>query len=837
MLLPLLLASLLQQGADVLGPPQGAEVSASIPNSEGLVAIYHYGTQTGLRDRLIRNGEMYDDMGGMIAGRTDTQLAQRLGVPITVLPALAENEELFTLVAHHDEEAGPVATGGREIWVSADGRVRLRALTKAELATMTQPGFRCHGAVRQITNRPITPVTAQSFGGGGTINAITPDPAIAGWVAQVSQTNLAADVATMEAFGTRRHWETGEVTAQNWLLAELGAYGLTTSLYDYDSGADVVIAEKIGLTDPSKIVVIGAHYDSVNWAGSASSPAPGADDDASGTAGVLEIARILSSQDFDFTIRFCAFSGEEMGLLGSEAYAAHLENIGANVIGMVQLDMTAYRAPGDTRSVGFITNDTDTNMNNFAMDVYAAYVPTLPINIGPLSGGTSDHRSFFNHGFPAIFPFEDLGQYSPYIHTPSDITGTSANDFVLAEMITAGALATVAELARPLSMTMSHNALGDTQDEVGPYLAVADVVAQGGGAVNTVDLMWRLEGATWNTVAMNPTGTPNEWSGGIPGQISPARVEYYLVATDSNNRSVWLPEGFAAGDNVHRFVVGIYNRIAFDDFESISDNGWTHTQIATQDDWQRGTPQGNAGDPGGAFSGSKAWANDLGLSGWNGNYAANVENRLDSPDFDCSGAIGVHLRFARWLTVEDATYDHARIYINGQQVWQNPTGSDLIDSSWSLQDLDISAIADNNSSVSVRFHLDSDGGLEYGGWTIDDFELYTLEPVGGPGGPVLNAPGSVNAGSPVTISLSNAGANSPWWLLYSFSNSGTVISGVSFEIGAPWTLLHNGTADGSGNASFTQTVPAGASGMTVYIEAATNPGTPDTTNMLTLQIQ
>ncbi len=168
-------------------------------------------------------------------------------------------------------------------------------------------------------------------------------------------------------------------------------------------------------------------------------------------------------------------------------------------------------------------------------------------------------------------------------------------------------------------------------------------------------------------------------------------------------------------------------------------------------------------------------------------------------------------------------------------MWQNPTNGDLLDNSWSIQDLDISAWADNNPSVQVRFYLDSDGGLEYGGWNIDDFELYTLDPVGGTS-PTLTAPGNVNAGSPITINLSNGGANSPWWLLYSLSNTGTVISGVTFEIGPPWTLLHNGNADGAGNASYTQTVPAAASGLTVYIEAAVDPGTPDTTNMLTLQI-
>ena len=109
----------------------------------------------------------------------------------------------------------------------------------------------------------------------------------------------------------------------------------------------------------------------------------------------------------------------------------------------------------------------------------------------------------------------------------------------------------------------------------------------------------------------------------------------------------------------------------FDDLESGAP-GWTHGTIGPQDDWQLGTPQGNAGDPGAAYSGSSVWANDLGMSGWNGAYANNTNNWLRSPYIDCSGQTGVHLAFQRWLGVEDGFFDQARIKINGTQVWMNP---------------------------------------------------------------------------------------------------------------------------------------------------------------------
>lgn len=807
----------------------GLALQATTPD----VAIYQYGDNIGLRDALIRQGDMYDDLGGHIVGEADLVLAESLGVTMADIGEPASNEVLYTFMAHSDPGADKIEKSGRALWHSPSGHAALVAMPKAAIGKI--PMFRCHGAIRPVRMQPIKPT---NFQGSNRLAAIAPNPTIQGMVAQVSQTNLQTDVATMEAFGTRRHNEPGEVNAENWLVGRMQSLGLQTSTFDYDSGADVVIGELTGLTDPSKIVVIGGHYDSVNWQGSAGSPAPGADDDASGTSGVLEIARILVAQGgFDYTIRFCAWSGEEFGLLGSEAYAAMLDNTGANVIGMVQLDMTAYLAPGDVRSVDFVTNDTDAGLNQFAMDVYAAYVPGLVVNSGSFSSGSSDHRSFFNHGFPSTFPFEDINQYSPYIHTANDVSGVSANDFLLAQMITQGALATVAELARPLSMTMAHLALPDTQNEAGPYTATVDVVSQTAATVTGVDLFWRLEGQpTFNTITMGPTGTPDQWSGDIPGQQSPERVEYYMVATDSAGGSAYTPDGLQAGENLNRFVIGVYNRISFFDFEAAGDEGWAHVQVAAQDDWQRGTPAGKVEDPGAAYAGSNAWGNDLGPSGFNGSYASNVENYLESPALDCSGQTGVKLRFARWLTVEEGQYDQAQIHVNGQLVWENPFSGNLVDTAWSLQDLDISTWADNNPSVEVRFSLKSDGGVELGGWNIDNFELYTLEPVGGGGSMSLGGPSSVTAGNQVTLSLTNAAASANWYLIYSFSNSGTTIFGTPFEVGAPWFLFHTGSTNASGDGSHTFTVPPSGAGRTIHFEAATNTGSIENSNLHTLTV-
>jgi hypothetical protein len=803
-------------------------------------AVYEYGADLRLRDRLIAGGRMYDDLGGWIAGAPDARLAAAAGAPMTALEGVAAGDVLFVIVEHGAHGAGdadPFAAAGAEVWTSPDARIALRAAPKSALDGL--PVFQCHGAGRIVN--PAAPIAPRAAfrAPGGSLNALNPDPEIAGWVAQVTQPNLLADVNTMVAFGTRRHFQPGEVACENWLEARMASLGLAVTTWDYDSGADVVIGELPGVKDPTKIVVIGGHYDSIVSSGSSNGPAPGADDDASGVAAVLEIARILSQQSFDYTIRFCAWSGEEYGLLGSEAYAAHLDNINADVIGMVQLDMVAYRAPGDTYSVDFVLNDTDPGLNAFSMSCYEAYVPTLQVKSGSLSGGTSDHRSFFQHGFAATFPFEDLPSYSPYIHSTNDVVGVSANDFQLAEWITEGALATVAELARPASLTLAHVGLPDTQDEQGPYVVDADVTPLGGATTAGVELVWRVGGGNWNSVAMSPTGSPNEWRGLIPGQASPAMVDYHLIATASNGRDAWLPDGFAPGERNFRFVVGVFQSLYANAFDGATDEGWTHAQISTQDDWQRGTPMGNSGDPSAAYSPTRCWGNDLGPSGFNGAYQPNVHNYLRSPAIDCSGKTGVRLRLQRWLTVEEGIYDQAKIEVNGIVVWQNPPSGDLLDNAWTPMDLDVSQWADGNPAVQITFRLQSDGGVQYGGWNLDDFELYVLGAVGGGGNAiVLNGPVSIPAGAASTWTFSGAPASAPYWFLKGASANGLTYQGHVFDVGAPVSVLKSGTTSPAGGGSVTLNVPGGASGATAFFEVASKSGPVwKDSNLLTVTVQ
>lgn len=808
------------------------------PESVLPVGVYNPKGDAAVAERLIAAGEIYARAGEYLIGEGNPALAESLSVDYTALPALAPDEELVLVRAHRHDPQASLPDGLRLLWRSEG--FSLGAAPSHAVVAAVRKHASCHNSVQLITRQPLVPVLPRTFGRQAAVSA---DPRIQAMVAQVDKANIEAVVTHLStSYYSRRHFTSGEVQAQNWLRSQFDSYGgLTTSLHNYDSGADNVVAELPGQGDPSKVVIVGSHYDSVNW-NSTSQPAPGADDNASGTAGVHEIARVLSQYPFEYTIRFINFSGEELGLYGSEAYAGDMQSQGQDIVAMINLDMTSYRRPQDPYRVYIVEDDTSAALNAFLADVYAAYLPGFGVWSGTLLGGTSDHRPFNNHGFPACFPFEDFYD-SPYLHTADDVIGTSATDFQLAAYITQGALAALAELARPLGITMSHTPLVDTTDEGGPYPVTATVQSLIGSNVTGAELHWRVGGsASFSSVAMTAGPGANEWSASIPGQISPAQVEYYLTAADDQGSTAWLPSGFGAGEETYSFWVAEIQEIYFADFEGSSDAGWTHAMVSTQDDWQRSSPgpnAGSAGDPLSSYSGSKHWGNDLGPNGWDGKYKSNVNNYLESPPIDCSGATNVHLQFQRSLTVEEGKYDKATIKVNGTQVWVNPQNGHTADSGWTPVTLDISSHADGNASVEVRFQLQSDAGLEFGGWNIDDFRLVSIGPVSGSDAMLLTGPVSAAPGSSLAFDLSQGPANGSSWLLYSLSATGSAIFGHSFDLGSPWYIADGPVGlDASGAAVLAGIVPASVpNGLTVYLEAgASGAGSIFDSNLLTLTI-
>ncbi|MEX1025891.1 MAG: hypothetical protein WD226_12530 [Planctomycetota bacterium] len=271
--------------------------------------------------------------------------------------------------------------------------------------------------------------------------------------------------------------------------------------------------------------------------------------------------------------------------------------------------------------------------------------------------------------------------------------------------------------------------LADTLDENGPYGVSADLEPVFSSGILAATLFYSVDGGPESFGQLSHFGG-DTWGATIPGAPSPARIAYRLEATNALGDS----RSFPPNGGSLSFAVGVKDVYYEENFDGPDDAGWTHAQVSTQDDWQRGVPQGRSGssqgvvwsDPASAFSGPNAWGNDLGPSGFNGSYQPNVENYLRSPSIDLSSASNVSLSFRRWLTVEEASYDQAQIRVNGNVVWENPQTGHLLDTAWNLVSLDIASFADGDPAAVLEFRLISDGGLNLGGWNIDDLALASL---------------------------------------------------------------------------------------------------------------
>jgi cysteine-rich repeat protein len=209
-------------------------------------------------------------------------------------------------------------------------------------------------------------------------------------------------------------------------------------------------------------------------------------------------------------------------------------------------------------------------------------------------------------------------------------------------------------------------------------------------------------------------------------------VRFRIEVDLQDGNALAFPENLA--DPEYEFYAGQVEELYCTDFETDPfADGWTHGAVggaseSETDDWVWGVPMSPASsnDPVAAFSGENVIGNDLGGE-LDGLYSANVDTFVASPMIDVGVFSDVRVHYRRWLTVEDAFYDQATITANGREAWTN-LNSDMgeqssthhLDREWRFQDVPVSDFI-TDGKLQVRFGLDTDAGLQFGGWTIDDF--------------------------------------------------------------------------------------------------------------------
>ena len=292
------------------------------------------------------------------------------------------------------------------------------------------------------------------------------------------------------------------------------------------------------------------------------------------------------------------------------------------------------------------------------------------------------------------------------------------------------------------ALVITHDALDNLAEASDPIPVLATVAAAHPecteSMVGDVRLVWSTDGgASWDEVGMDALGE-GDYVAEIPAVAEGTQVRYRIEADDlETGGTITRPSNPA--DPAYYSYVGPLDEIFCDDFEA-ENEGWSHELVSGEwaegaDDWMRGIPVGRGGDPDTAASGSYVWGNDLALEdNWDGKYQNSKVNALTSPTHDLSDYDAVRLQFRRWLGVEDGVYDHGRVYVNDEVVWDNTVGDGDThhqDAEWILFDLDITEQVAGKADVQIRWEIESDQGLQFGGWTLDDVCLYAAQPPAG----------------------------------------------------------------------------------------------------------
>lgn len=302
-----------------------------------------------------------------------------------------------------------------------------------------------------LTQEPSFPIThshlqeiTKRVGSQPDVAIISNDDVVIDIIQQIDESLVLGYLEALVSFGPRVTGSASCEAAAEYLYNEFQNMGLAVRYQNWSYGGDTssnVEATIYGTEEESdEIYIICGHYDTV-------SSSPGADDDASGVVAAMAAAYIMSQYVFNHTIRFVAFSGEEEGLLGSDAYAAEANANGDNIVGVLNADMIGFAPdPGDENSIKVYENAASEWLYTFTSDVnnqYNEYIQLSLIHSG--EAWNSDHASFWQYGYDALMYHEY--HFNDYYHSSGDTIDHM--NILYATKGTRLTIATLAELAHP----------------------------------------------------------------------------------------------------------------------------------------------------------------------------------------------------------------------------------------------------------------------------------------------------------------------------------------------------------------------------------------------------
>jgi leucyl aminopeptidase len=274
-------------------------------------------------------------------------------------------------------------------------------------------------------------------------------------IAKVQEASIRKVITDMSAITTRFHTSMTGAQASMWLRDQwtalaTGRSDVKVELIDHTGTPQPSVSMTItGSTLPNEIVVLGGHLDSTVGRSAGDSPAPGADDNASGIATITEVARQAFALNFipDRTVVFYGYAAEEVGLVGSAEIAAAAKAAGKKVIAVLQNDMTIYNT-ANPPYFSFIVDNTNPALDTFGKELVDKYIK-MPIKTSTCGYGCSDHASWTKNGFPSTFPNEaTFAESNKKIHTVNDTLATSGGNANVAVPYAKFGIAFMAEIAK-----------------------------------------------------------------------------------------------------------------------------------------------------------------------------------------------------------------------------------------------------------------------------------------------------------------------------------------------------------------------------------------------------
>ena len=273
---------------------------------------------------------------------------------------------------------------------------------------------------------------------------------------RVADTSIASTVRALEAFGPRMAFDLNRDTVAPWIAARFATLGVTNVASDTflinGSVQKNVIATIQGRVGTSEEIIVGAHYDS--------NGGPGADDNASGTAAVLEMARVIVQSGYkpQATLRFITFGAEEFGMIGSANYASKARAAGQNIVLMQNYDMIGYYNPNrinrDVYVVWYPGAEAEASLDSALKCKYTSLTPVVTTAYN----SRSDSWSFYENGYKAVFNIE--AELNPRYHSPED--STVYMDFMYATEIVKSGLALLLTIDQKIVTSASNEKLPAT---------------------------------------------------------------------------------------------------------------------------------------------------------------------------------------------------------------------------------------------------------------------------------------------------------------------------------------------------------------------------------------